>query len=177
MPSSPYSSIRLFVLALLLATGACQTVSGPGLPAAEFAALIELNAAINRQGRPCPTDSCLDDWPDVADLERLEAWDCKAYAVAKADQLIRQHHYDPARLEYLLVEGPPLRVTHAALLVDGRWVLDNGSRCQVCELEQFAAGLRVTGQLPVAELPYLQRALRAAQRQRAHLRPLTPRTD
>ena len=159
MPSSPYSSIRLFVLALLLATGACQTVSGLGLPAAEFAALIELNAAINRQGRPCPTDSCLEDWPDAADLERLDYWDCKAYVVAKADRLIRQQGYDPVRLEYVLIEGSPLRVTHAGLLVDGRWVLDSGLRCQVCTLEQFTAGVRVTGRLPATELPYLRQAL------------------
>jgi len=95
-------------------------------PAAEPAPLLQVNTAVNRQGRPCPGDACLDDWPDVADLERLDAWDCKAYAVAKADRLIGQHGYDPARLEYVLVEGPPLRVSHAALLVDGR--LGNGQR-------------------------------------------------
>lgn len=33
----------------------------------------------------------------------------------KADRLINQHSYDPQRLEYIWVEGPPLRVTHAAL--------------------------------------------------------------
>ena len=79
--------------------------------------------------------------------------------------LIHQYGYDPARLEYLLIEGPPLRVTHAALLVDGRWVLDSGPRCQdVCTLERFTAGLRVTGQLPVTELPYLRQALRITKR-------------
>ena len=147
-------SIRRFVLALLLATAGCQTV-----PDAELTTLIQINTAVNRQGRPCPTDTCLDNWPDVADLERLDFWDCKAYVVAKADRLIRQQGYDPVRLEYVLIEGPSLRVTHAGLLVDGRWVLDNGSRCQVCELEQFTAGLRIAGRLPVTELPYLRQAL------------------
>lgn len=164
MPSSPYSSIRLFVLALLLATGGCQTVPGPGLPTAELAALIELNAAVNHQGRPCPTDSCLEDWPDAVDLERLDYWDCKAYVVAKADRLIRQQGYEPARLEYVLIEGSPLRVAHAGLLVDGRWVLDNGLRCQVCELKQFTAGVRMTGRLPTTELPYLRQALQVNRR-------------
>ena len=164
MPSPPYSFIRLFVLNLLLATGGCQTIPDSVPPAAELAALIEINAAVNRQGRPCPTDACLEDWPDAADLERLDYWDCKAYVVAKADRLIRQQGYDPARLEYVLIEGPPLRVTHAGLLVDGRWVLDSGSRCQVCALEQFTAGLRITGRLPVTELPYLRQALQVTKR-------------
>ena len=165
MPSSPRPAIPLLALAaLLLAAGGCQALPDPTPPTAELAALIEINAAVNRQGRPCPTDACLENWPDVADLERLDHWDCKAYVVAKADRLIRQHGYDPARLEYLLIEGPPLRVTHAALLVDGRWVLDSGPRCQVCELERFTAGLRVTGRLPVTELPYLRQALRVTKR-------------
>lgn len=164
MPSSPYSSIRLFVLNLLLATGGCQTIPDSVPPATELAALIEINADVNQQGRPCPTDACLEDWPDAADLERLDYWDCKAYVVAKADRLIRQQGYDPARLEYVLIEGPPLRVTHAGLLVDGRWVLDSGPRCQVCALEQFTAGLRVVGRLPVTELPYLRQALQVTKR-------------
>jgi predicted transglutaminase-like cysteine proteinase len=165
MPSSPpCPAIRLLALALSLAAGGCRTVPDPAPPAAELAALTEINTAVNRQGWPCPDDACLEDWPDAADLERLDFWDCKAYVVAKADRLIRQQGYDPARLEYLLVEGPPLRVAHAALLVDGRWVLDSGARCQVCELERFTAGLRVTGRLPVTELPYLRQALRVTKR-------------
>lgn len=164
MLSSPHPSISRLALALLLATGGCQTAPDPAPPTAERAALIRINTAVNQQGRPCPGDACLDDWPEVADLEQLEYWDCKAYAVAKADRLIRQQGYDPARLEYVLIEGPPLRVNHAALLVDGRWVLDSGLRCQVCELERFIAGLRVAGRLPVTELPYLRQALRLKKR-------------
>ncbi len=164
MPLSPRLSLSPLALALLLAAGGCRTVPDPAPLTAELIPLIQVNAAVNQQGRPCPGDTCLDGWPDVADLERLDAWDCKAYAVAKADRLIRQHGYDPARLEYVLIEGPPLRVTHAALLVDGRWVLDNGLRCQVCELERFSAGLRVTGRLPVTELPYLRQVPRVGKR-------------
>lgn len=151
----------LLLLALLLFAGGCQTppAASPQPSPVAPAELAQVNAAVNRQGRPCPGDLCLSDWPDVADLDWLAAWDCKAYAVAKADRLIRQRDYAPARLEYVLIEGSPLRVTHTALLVDGRWVLDNGLRCQVCALEQFSAGLRITGRLPVAELPYLRRAL------------------
>jgi hypothetical protein len=162
MPPFPCSFLPLLALALVLAAGGCRTLSDAAPPAVD--PLIQVNTAVNQQGRPCPGDACLDDWPEVADLERLDAWDCKAYAVAKADRLIRQHGYDPARLEYVLVEGSPLRVTHAALLVDGRWVLDSGLRCQVCALERFAAGLRITGRLPVTELPYVRRAPWAAQR-------------
>lgn len=165
MMASPLLSLLALALILPLAAGGCWTIPDIPLPTAELAPLIQVNTAVNQQGQPCPDDTCLDDWPDVADLERLNYWDCKAYAVAKADRLIHQHGYDPARLEYILVEGPPLRVTHAALLVDGRWALDNGLRCQVCDLERFAAGLRVTGRLPVTELPYLRQALRAAKSQ------------
>ncbi|HRZ24699.1 MAG TPA: hypothetical protein P5326_11750, partial [Candidatus Contendobacter sp.] len=68
------------------------------------------------------------------------------------------------RLEYVLIEGSPLRVTHAGLLVDGRWVLDSGLRCQVCTLEQFTAGVRLTGRLPATELPYLRQALQVTRR-------------
>ena len=164
MPPSPRPLPPLLALALLLAASGCRTLPDTAPLAPELAPLIQVNTAVNRQGRLCPGDACLDDWPDVADLERLDYWDCKAYAVAKADRLIRQHGYDPARLEYVLVEGSPLRVTHAALLVDGRWVLDSGLRCQVCELEHFAAGLRVTGRLPVTELPYLRRVPRVTKR-------------
>lgn len=146
------------LFALLLAVTGCPVALGAPLPPAE---LVEINAAVNRQGRLCPHDYCLDDWPAPNDLDRLQYWDCKAYAVAKADRLIRRHRYAPERLEYVLVEGPPLRVTHAALLVDGRWVLDMGLRCQLCELKPFAAGLRITGRLPVSDLPYLREALRA----------------
>ena len=90
MPSSPRPAIPLLALAaLLLAAGGCQTLPDPAPPTAELAALIEINAAVNRQGRPCPTDACLENWPDVADLERLDHWDCKAYVVAKADRLMR----------------------------------------------------------------------------------------
>ncbi len=157
----PYLSLFPLALILLLATGGCRTSPLAVSPAAAPDPLIRVNTTVNRQGRPCPGDTCLGHWPDIADLDRLDAWDCKAYAVAKADRLIRGYGYDPARLEYVLIEGPPLRITHAALLVDGRWVLDNGLRCQVCELERFAAGLHVAGRLPVTELPYLRRALRA----------------
>jgi hypothetical protein len=119
----------------MLAVTGCRTpvldVPSPPLE------LAQVNAAVNRQGPVCPHDYCLDDWPAPNDLDRLEYWDCKAYAVAKADRLTHQHGYAPERLEYVLVEGPPLRVTHAALLVDDRWVLDMGLRCQVCELDRF----------------------------------------
>lgn len=149
------------LFALLLAATGCQTVLDIRSPPLELA---QVNAAVNSQGRLCPRDYCLNDWPVVAELDRLDYWDCKAYAVAKADRLINQHGYDPQRLEYILVEGTPLRVTHAALLVDGRWVLDIGLRCQVCELYLFTAGLRITGRLPVTELPYLRRAVQTTQR-------------
>ena len=148
----------------LLTLGSCQTAPNRIAPVTEPALLLQVNRAVNRQGRPCPQDYCLEDWPESADLAQLDAWDCKAYAVAKADALIRQHGYAPERLEYVLIEGPPLRVTHAALLVDGRWVLDSGLRCEVCELERFTAGVVLTGRLPIVELPYLRRALRAAGR-------------
>ncbi|MDS4021021.1 MAG: hypothetical protein RKR03_11045 [Candidatus Competibacter sp.] len=148
-----------FTVCLSSFTVGCQTIPVADPPSPELALLVRVNAAVNRQGPPCPRDYCLDGWPEVADLDRLDYWDCKAYAVAKADRLIRRHGYDPDRLEYLLVAGPPLRVTHAALLVDGRWVLDMGLRCQVCELERFAAGVEIAGRLPVADLPYVHRAL------------------
>ena len=148
-----------FFSALLLVAVGCQTVSDPLPPPPELA---RINTAINHHGPLCPHDYCLEDWPAPADLDRLEYWDCKAYAVAKADQLIRLYGYAPERLEYVLVEGPPLRVAHAALLFDGRWVLDIGLRCQLCELDQFASGLRITGRLPVADLPYVRKALRAS---------------
>lgn len=159
MPSPFYFPIHSFALALLLAMGGCQTMLDPTLSAAELAALTEINTAVNHQGRSCPTDTCLENWPDVADLERLDYWDCKAYAVAKADRLIHLG-YHPDRLEYVLVAGPPLRVAHAALLVDDRWVLDTGLRCQVCTLEAFIGGGTLQGRLPVADLPYARRALR-----------------
>lgn len=164
MAAPLHSSAALLVMALLLTGGGCGAVPEAAPPTTELALVIEVNTAVNRQGRSCPDDACLADWPDITNLEQLDQWDCKAYVVAKADRLIRQQGYNPARLEYILVEGPPLRVTHAALLVDGRWVLDSGLLCQVCELQQFIAGLRVTGRLPVTELPYLQQALRATQR-------------
>ncbi len=149
------------LFALLFAATGCQTIPDVYSPPLELA---QVNVAVNSQGQRCPHDYCLDDWPSVADLDRLDYWDCKAYAVAKADRLINQHSYDPQRLEYILVEGPPLRVTHAALLVDGRWVLDIGLRCQLCELEPFVAGLSVAGRLPVTELPYLRRAVQITRR-------------
>ncbi len=152
-PASP-------LLALLLLAGGCRTVPEPILPPAPPTELIRINTAVNQQGQPCPSDFCLDDWPDAADLDRLTAWDCKAYAVAKADRLIHRHGYHPDRLEYVLVAGPPLRVTHAALLVDGRWVLDMGLRCQICTLETFVDGGALRGRLPVADLPHARRALR-----------------
>jgi len=151
----------LLLLALLLFAGGCQTppAASPQPSPVVPAELAQVNAAVNRQGRPCPGDLCLNDWPDVADLDWLTAWDCKAYAVAKADRLIHLG-YHPDRLEYVLVAGPPLRVAHAALLVDGRWVLDTGLRCQVCTLEAFIGGATLQGRLPVADLPYARRALR-----------------
>ncbi len=160
---SPFFALLLALIPLLM-LGSCQTAPNPIAPVTEPALLVQVNRAVNRQGRPCPRDYCLEDWPESADLAQLEAWDCKAYAVAKAEVLIRQHGYAPERLEYVLIEGPPLRVTHAALLVDGRWVLDSGLRCEVCELERFTAGVVLTGRLPIVELPYLRRALRAAGR-------------
>ena len=151
----------LLLLALLLFAGGCQTppAASPQPSPVAPAELAQVNAAVNRQGRPCPGDLCLSDWPDVADLDWLAAWDCKAYAVAKADRLIHLG-YHPDRLEYVLVAGPPLRVAHAALLVDDRWVLDTGLRCQVCTLEAFIGGAALQGRLPVADLPYARRALR-----------------
>ena len=155
----PIRQATLLLILTLFASG-CQTVPSAVPPAPEAALLGQVNAAVNRRGRPCPDDVCLGDWPEVADLEHIDYWDCKAYAVAKADRLIHERGYDPARLEYLLIDGPSLRVTHAALLVDGRWVLDNGLRCkEVCELARFAAGARVVGRLPVADLPALSQAL------------------
>ena len=149
----------LYLFALLL-VGGCQTPPGSlPSPIAPPAELAQVNAAVNQQGRPCPEDLCLDDWPDAAEIDRLSAWDCKAYAVAKADHLIRQG-YHPDRLEYVLIAGPPLRVSHAALLVDGHWVLDMGLRCQVCTLEAFIGGGTLRGRLPVADLPHARRALR-----------------
>lgn len=155
------NALRLLTLALLFLAPilvSCQTAQDV-LPNSALPALIEVNQTVNRQGAPCPGDSCLDDWPEPADLSRLDYWDCKAYSVAKAEHLIHQHGYDPARLEYVLISGPPLRVTHAALLVDGEWVLDNGLRCQVCDLQQFAAGVKIDGRLPVMELRYVRQAL------------------
>lgn len=152
------SGARVLALLVPLLGGACAMRPAP--PMSPDLALLQVNAAVNRLAKPCPRDSCLDHWPAVADLPRLGYWDCKAYAVAKADWLIRRHGYAPARLEYLLIAGAPLRVTHAALLVDGRWVLDLGLRCQVCELERFVAGVEVTGRLPVSDLPVLMKALR-----------------
>lgn len=147
---------RILFLMLLLAAVGCQTLQNPTtLPPSE---LVLFNATLNRQGRACPRDYCLDHWPTAADLKQLDYWDCKAYAVAKADRLLRQHGYAPERLEYVLVEGLPLRVAHVALLVDDRWVLDSGLRCQVCTLEQFAAGLHITGRLPAADLSYVSQA-------------------
>ncbi|WP_295392320.1 hypothetical protein [uncultured Thiodictyon sp.] len=146
---------RALAILVVLLSGGCDT----RLPVPD-ATLLEVNAAVNRQGLPCPRDYCQDDWPDPADLPQLEYWDCKAYAVAKAHRLIGQYGYSPNRLEYLLIAGPPLRVTHAALLVDGRWVMDLGLRCQVCELDRFVAGVTVTGRLPVNELPLVVRMLR-----------------
>ncbi|QQS55432.1 MAG: transglutaminase-like cysteine peptidase [Candidatus Competibacteraceae bacterium] len=148
----------LSLLALLLA-GGCQTTPALPPPSIAPAELVRVNTAVNQQGRPCPDDLCLSDWPDATDLDRLTAWDCKAYAVAKADRLIRWG-YPPDRLEYVLVAGPSLRVTHAALLVDGHWVLDIGLRCQVCTLEAFIGEGTLQGRLPVADLPYARRALR-----------------
>lgn len=164
MSSLPLHIVGLLVLAL--AASGCQTVVPDDAPSADDLALLtETNTAINQQGRPCPVDSCLEDWPAAADLERLDYWDCKAYAVAKTDRLIGRHGFDPARLEYVLIEGPPLHVAHTALVVDGRWVLDSGLRCRdVCRLADFAAGVQITGRLPVSELPYLRQALRIARR-------------
>ena len=153
-----YTSPQL-LLTLLLTVGGCQTPPTRLPPPVMPAELAQVNAAVNRQGLPCPGDLCLSDWPDVADLDWLAAWDCKAYAVAKADRLTHLG-YHPNRLEYVLVAGPPLRVAHAALLVDGRWVLDTGLRCQVCTLEAFIGGGTLQGRLPVADLPYARRALR-----------------
>ncbi len=149
------------VLALLAPLLFTACAMRPASPLAPDAALLQVNAAVNRQAKPCPRDYCRDQWPAAADLPGLEGWDCKAYAVAKADRLIRQYGYAPARLEYLLIAGAPLRITHAALLVDGRWVLDLGLRCQVCTLERFVAGVEVTGRLPVSDLPMLMKALSA----------------
>lgn len=150
------SAIHLILVWLPLGLVGCAL---PGDRSSSLALLTHVNTTINRAGRPCPGDVCLEDWPEPAALAQLTTWDCKAYAVAKADWLIRYHAYNPERLEYILVEGAPLRVTHAALLVDGRWVLDSGLRCQhVCELPSFVSGLRLTGRLAVSDLPYLQRA-------------------
>ena len=166
MPCRPPLLLALLTSILLLAMiSACSFHAGvtPLHTTQPPLFLTQANHTINHRGRPCTQDLCLADWPEVADLEHLAVWDCKAYAIAKADWLIRRHGYDPARLEYVLVEGPPLRVAHVALLVDGLWVMDSGLRCQVCTLESFRAGLRLSGRLPVTDLPCLRRVLRAAQ--------------
>lgn len=154
-----FSRLAIHLLLLWLPLGLAGCALPPSDGSAPPALLTQVNAMINRAAHPCPRDVCLEDWPDPTTLAQLETWDCKAYAVAKADRLIRRHAYHPERLEYILVEGAPLRVTHAALLVDGRWVLDSGLRCQqVCELPSFVSGLRLTGRLAVSDLAYLQRA-------------------
>ncbi len=156
---SIHIDLTFMMPALSLILVGCQTaLDAPRQPSP--APLAHINTLVNQQGRPCPQDYCLDDWPEPGDLNQLEYWDCKAYAIAKADRLIHQHGYDPARLEYILISGLPLRVTHTALLVDGHWVLDIGLRCQVCTLEQFTAGLHIDGRLPVTELRYARQALR-----------------
>ena len=132
--------------------------SPPVVP--ETAFLMRLNASVNRQGRTCPRDYCLSHWPDESALNRLDYWDCKAYAVAKAVRLMRDYGYSPERLEYVLISGDPLRVTHAALLVDGRWVLDQGVRCDVCSLDRFADGVRIVGRLKVSDLKWVTQVLR-----------------
>lgn len=156
----PIVLARVFAFLAPLWLGGCASPAPSTVPAPSIeATLSEVNTAVNRQGLRCPRDYCQAHWPEPAELDRLEYWDCKAYAVAKADRLIRQYGYAPARLEYLLIAGPPLRVTHAALLVDGRWVMDLGLRCQVCELERFVDRATITGRLPVSELPLVTRVL------------------
>ena len=71
MLSSPHPSIPRLALALLLAAGGCQTAPDPAPATAEPAALIRINTAVNQQGRPCSGDTCLDDWPGVADIRGL----------------------------------------------------------------------------------------------------------
>jgi predicted transglutaminase-like cysteine proteinase len=122
--------------------------------------LERLNTIVNRQGHTCPRDYCLSHWPDESELNQLDYWDCKAYAVAKAGRLMRDYGYSPDRLEYLLITGHPLRVTHAALLVDGRWVLDQGVRCDVCDLDRFVDGFRIVGRLKVGDLKWVTQVLK-----------------
>jgi predicted transglutaminase-like cysteine proteinase len=125
----------------------------------EIAFLESVNRNVNQQGHACPRDYCISHWPDESDLNRLHYWDCKAYAVAKAGRLMRDYGYSPERLEYILIAGDPLRVTHAALLVDGVWVLDQGVRCDVCDLEKFADGFKIVGRLKVGDLKWIIQVL------------------
>lgn len=143
-----------FLLPLLI-VGCAGTSIAP-----EAAFLKRLNEKVNRQGHACPLDYCLSHWPDESELKRLDYWDCKAYAVAKAGRLMREYGYSPERLEYVLVAGDPLRVTHAALLVDGRWVLDQGVRCDVCGLDKFTDGVKIVGRLRVADLKWVTQVLK-----------------
>ena len=150
----------IFCLSVLEIVGCKALAVDPPLLLAEVAVLERVNSEVNRRAIPCPHDYCLDRWPDTTDLKRIANWDCKAYAVAKADRLMRDYGYTSDRLEYVLISGPSLRVTHAVLLVDGRWVLDQGLRCQVCPLERFTAGVVVTGRIPIEDLHFVIEAQR-----------------
>ena len=147
-----------FLLAFLLPLSFVGC-AGPAV-APETAFLTRLNDNVNRLANNCPRDYCLNHWPDESELKLLDYWDCKAYAVAKAGRLMRDYGYSPERLEYVLVAGDPLRVTHAALLVDGRWVLDQGVRCDVCGLDSFTDGVKIVGRLRVTDLKWVTQVLK-----------------
>lgn len=160
IPNAMGSPIRIFgILIAALIEGCVASPMQMSDRPPELDMLERLNATVNRQGLPCSRAYCLDHWPAVSELERIPQWDCKAYAVAKADRLIRSYGYSPDRLEYLVVSGPGLRVSHAALLVDGRWVLDQGLRCQVCDLDRFASGGVTLARVPVQDLHWVTEAM------------------
>jgi hypothetical protein len=152
--------MRAIVVISLIQFLAVLVASCVGLPSSpEIILLTRVNEMVNRQGNPCPLDYCLDAWPDPSDLKRIVYWDCKAYAVAKADRLMREFGYAPSRLESILVSGRSLAVTHAALIVDGQWVLDQGVRCDVCKLEKFTHGVNIVGRLRVDDLKWVSEVL------------------
>lgn len=159
----------LLLLVILTNLGACvggvDALSGVSLD--EAIILKKINAQVNHGGRPCRRDYCTADWPLAEELAELPYWDCKAYAVAKAERLTAEFGFAPQRLEYIVVAGAPLRVPHATLLVDDHIILDSGTLCRICALEIISAPLEIIGRLPFADLEPLIKTLRLAARQTA----------